>query len=430
MSAVGGRFKALKGSLRSKPGGPQMKRGDESTGLHRIRTGVLKFDAAMGGGLPVGRVTINAGWKGSGKTLLFLKAIGRAQKCCANCWRPARDLEVHQYPVLDDKGRHETDEFDRPIWDYEQTGTCDCYAADLWRPTRRPGESAESFDERETAAALNSYRSPVIVALDVEQTMRDAKDWLSRHLDPRLIQIIETVIAAEIGDLYLDLMSTGDVDIIMLDSIAMITPEEEVEESQGDYQRGLLARHMAKLSRRLLAAQRDVRRDYGVNITHWWVNQLSQTTGGGFGPSEVMPGGKRQEFIASIINLMVQSGATRQEFNRSGKKKDATIEVTQKRITLTTDKNKTYPDKKKAVVEMCVKDDPSTGMMSGMFYTDEYFVDVLVALDLLQKVKSKWYLDGCEFKTRRAAVAALFGESDVHDDLYEKALHALVEAGK
>ena len=64
----------------------QISRGSDSPAqnLERIPTGIMKLDAAIGGGIPRGRITEVFGKEGGGKSTLALHTVARAQHAGLN----------------------------------------------------------------------------------------------------------------------------------------------------------------------------------------------------------------------------------------------------------------------------------------------------------------------------------------------------------
>ncbi|MGN1052708.1 MAG: recombinase RecA [Candidatus Scatosoma sp.] len=90
------------------------------------------------------------------------------------------------------------------------------------------------------------------------------------------------------------LVRSSAVDIIVIDSVAALTPKAEIEGDMGDSHVGLQARLMSQALRKLTAI---------VNKSHTcviFINQLREKVGVMFGNPEVTPGGKALKFYASI----------------------------------------------------------------------------------------------------------------------------------
>ena len=123
---------------------------------------------------------------------------------------------------------------------------------------------------------------------------------------------LDPVYAKKLGvnleDLYVSQPDTGEqalditdalvrssaVDIIVIDSVAALTPKAEIEGDMGDSHVGLQARLMSQALRKLTAI---------VNKSHTcviFINQLRENVGVMFGNPETTPGGKALKFYASI----------------------------------------------------------------------------------------------------------------------------------
>ena len=90
------------------------------------------------------------------------------------------------------------------------------------------------------------------------------------------------------------LVRSSGVDMIVIDSVAALTPKAEIEGDMGDSHVGLQARLMSQALRKLTAI---------VNKSHTcviFINQLREKVGVMFGNPEVTPGGKALKFYASI----------------------------------------------------------------------------------------------------------------------------------
>ena len=98
--------------------------------------------------------------------------------------------------------------------------------------------------------------------------------------------------ALEIVDV---LTRSGAVDLIVVDSVAALTPRAELEGDMGDSHVGLQARLMSQALRKLTGQMSRTR------TSVLFINQLRQKIGGmGFGPKEVTTGGNALKFYASV----------------------------------------------------------------------------------------------------------------------------------
>jgi recombination protein RecA len=97
--------------------------------------------------------------------------------------------------------------------------------------------------------------------------------------------------ALEIAD---NLISSGAVDFIVIDSVAALTPKSEIEGEMGDSKMGLQARLMSQALRKLTGT---VNRS---NCCAMFINQLREKIGVMFGNPETTTGGNALKFYASV----------------------------------------------------------------------------------------------------------------------------------
>lgn len=90
------------------------------------------------------------------------------------------------------------------------------------------------------------------------------------------------------------LVRSNALDLIIIDSVAALTPKSEIEGEMGDAQMGLQARLMSQALRKLTAI---INRSKTCII---FINQLRQKIGVMFGNPETTPGGKALKFYASM----------------------------------------------------------------------------------------------------------------------------------
>jgi recombination protein RecA len=90
------------------------------------------------------------------------------------------------------------------------------------------------------------------------------------------------------------LVRSGAVDLVVIDSVAALTPKAELEGDMGDAHMGLQARLMSQALRKLTAAA------YRSNTSLMFLNQLRQKIGVTFGSPETTTGGNALKFYASM----------------------------------------------------------------------------------------------------------------------------------
>jgi recombination protein RecA len=129
--------------------------------------------------------------------------------------------------------------------------------------------------------------------------------------------------ALEIAD---NLIRSGAIDLIIIDSVAALTPKAEIEGEMGDSQMGLQARLMSKALRKLTASINK------ANTCAIFINQLREKIGVMFGNPETTTGGNALKFYASV----------RLDIRRAGQIKDSN-EITGNRTKVKVVKNKVAP---------------------------------------------------------------------------------------
>ena len=97
--------------------------------------------------------------------------------------------------------------------------------------------------------------------------------------------------ALEIAD---NLIRSGAVDLVVIDSVAALTPKAEIEGEMGDSQMGLQARLMSKALRKLTSSINK------ANCCCIFINQLREKIGVMFGNPETTTGGNALKFYASV----------------------------------------------------------------------------------------------------------------------------------
>ncbi|MCX7668325.1 MAG: recombinase RecA [Atribacterota bacterium] len=133
----------------------------------------------------------------------------------------------------------------------------------------------------------------VAVFIDAEHALDPA--YASRigvQVDKLLISQPST--AEEALDIIDALVRSGSVDVVVLDSVAALVPNAELDGSIGEPSVGLQARLMSQALRRLTGY---ISKTKTVAI---FVNQLREKIGNMYGPSETTPGGRALKFYATV----------------------------------------------------------------------------------------------------------------------------------
>jgi len=131
------------------------------------------------------------------------------------------------------------------------------------------------------------------------------------------------------------LIKSGAIDLIVVDSVAALVPQAELDGEMGDSNIGLHARLMSKAMRKLAGAMN------ANNCTTIFINQLREKVGVMFGNPEVTTGGRALKFYSSI----------RLEVRKSEAIKNGT-EVIGNKVNVKVSKNKVAPPFKGCTVEI------------------------------------------------------------------------------
>ena len=167
--------------------------------------------------------------------------------------------------------------------------------------------------------------------------------------------------ALEIADM---LVRSGSVDIVVIDSVAALTPRAEIEGDMGDSHMGLQARLMSQALRKLTS---NIKK---TNTMVIFINQLRMKIGVMFGNPETTTGGNALKFYASVRLDIRRIGAI---------KKDDEVIGAETRVKVI--KNKVAPPFRKAEFDMLYGE--------GISLEGE-IIDLGVSLDLVEKSGS-WY---------------------------------------
>ncbi|MDR1348636.1 MAG: recombinase RecA [Prevotellaceae bacterium] len=203
--------------------------------------------------------------------------------------------------------------------------------------------------------------------------------------------------ALEIAD---NLIRSGAIDIIVIDSVAALTPKAEIEGDMGDSRMGLQARLMSQALRKLTA---NINR---TNTCCVFINQLREKIGVMFGNPETTTGGNALKFYASV----------RLDIRRVTQMKDGE-EVTGNHVRVKVVKNKVAPPFRKAEFDIMFGE--------GISKVGE-IIDIGVELGIIKKSGSWFSYNDSKLGQGRDAVKQLFYDNpELADELEQKIRTAL-----
>ena len=178
------------------------------------------------------------------------------------------------------------------------------------------------------------------------------------------------------------LISSGAIDIIVIDSVAALVPKAEIEGEMGESKMGLQARLMSQALRKLTGT---------INKTGCcciFINQLREKIGVMFGNPETTTGGNALKFYASV----------RLDIRRTGQIKEGTDNVVGNRVKVKVVKNKMAAPFK--VVEFDIM------YGQGISKVGEV-LDLAVEMEIVKKAGSWFSYDGNRLAQGRDAVKEL-----------------------
>jgi recombination protein RecA len=236
----------------------------------------------------------------------------------------------------------------------------------------------------------------------------DAEHAFDRNYAEKLGVDIENLIisqpdngeqALEIAE---NLIRSGAIDIVVIDSVAALTPKSEIEGEMGDSKMGLHARLMSQALRKLTGT---------ISKTHctvFFINQLREKIGVMFGNPETTTGGNALKFYASI----------RLDIRRSSQIKDGD-NVIGNRTKVKVVKNKVAPPFKVAEFDIMYGE--------GVSKNGE-ILDLAVEFEIIKKAGSWFSYGETKLGQGRDAVKGLIKDNPEMADELEAKIKAHIKA--
>ena len=203
--------------------------------------------------------------------------------------------------------------------------------------------------------------------------------------------------ALDIAD---ELIRSAAVDLVVIDSVAALTPKAEIEGDMGDNKVGLHARLMSQALRKLTATINK------TNTTCIFINQLREKIGVMFGSPETTTGGNALKFYASV----------RLDIRKASPIKDGD-EILGNQVRVKVIKNKVAPPFKKAEFDLMFNE--------GISRVGE-LIDMGVEKGILTKAGSWYSYEGNKLaQGRDAAKNVLRDNPDLAEEIENKIMEAL-----
>ena len=192
----------------------------------------------------------------------------------------------------------------------------------------------------------------------------------AKHLG---VDIVELILSQpDSGEQALDitelLIKSGAIDLVVVDSVAALVPQAELDGEMGDASVGLQARLMSMAMRKLAGVMNH------SNTTAIFINQLREKVGVMFGNPETTPGGRALKFYSSV-----RLDVRRSETLKNGA--DAYGNATKIKVV----KNKVAPPFKTATVNIIYGE--------GISHSDE-LINLAVENDIIEKAGAWFSYEG------------------------------------
>src|SRR5688572_29792003 len=209
--------------------------------------------------------------------------------------------------------------------------------------------------------------------------------------------------ALEIAD---NLIRSGAIDIVVIDSVAALTPKSEIEGEMGDSKMGLHARLMSQALRKLTGSISKTK------CTVIFINQLREKIGVMFGNPETTTGGNALKFYASV----------RLDIRRSTQIKDTESNATGNKTRVKVAKNKVAPPFKQVEFDIMYGE--------GISKVGE-IIDLGVDFEIIKKAGSWFSYDDTKLGQGRDAVKTLLLDNpELMDELEKKIKDAIATISK
>ncbi len=203
------------------------------------------------------------------------------------------------------------------------------------------------------------------------------------------------------------LIRSSAIDILVVDSVAALTPKSEIEGEMGDRNVGLQARLMSQAMRKLTGA---ISR---TNTCCIFINQLREKIGGTmFGPAETTTGGNALKFYSSV----------RVDIRGGTKLKDSKENVIGRVTRVKVVKNKVAPPFKGATFDILFGE--------GISHTGE-IIDLGVEYGVIKKSGSWFSYNGTKIAQGRDGARQVLNDNpELADELEQLIMAALKEQGQ
>jgi recombination protein RecA len=300
----------------------------------RLQTGIPELDISLGGGYPMGRMEHVIGPFSSGKTMYAMKIAACFQNTCRNCMKPLRKMDWQVMKIT-------------PV------------------------------------LCCKDPRPMQVAWLDAEKVFNEA--WASRNgVDISSLHYVTASYGEQYVDISTELVETGEIDLLVADSIVAIVPSVELEESAEKLQMGVHAKMVNKWLKKLLSKQSNVALSYPKRPAPsiMLLNQWRKKVGFVMGDPRTSPGGEGPGFFSSVETHV----------KRVKRFKDTADNVLAQQIELYHKKNKTGIPERTANLVVALRDMPSQRMTAGGIDVGQQVLDLSEKWGIIRKEAAMYHL--------------------------------------
>jgi len=350
-------------------------RSNEMLVVPRVSTGLYGLDVKTNGGLPLGRVVMVYGPAKGGKTTTFLRGAAQVQKLCANC--------------------HGVGTFQKGIMEM---------------PNLETGKIEKIETDVMVSCPCGNPRDPIILWIDAEGVW--LPEWSEKMgVAGEKVILMRPSYGEQAYDVVTAFVAIKEIDLVVIDSVAALTPEAEYEAAMREAQQGVAARMNNRFIRKLVSGLNEGFQE-GRMITLWMINQYREKIGVMFGSPDVLPGGKGQLF-ASSLELELRPGSIEIDTD--------TGEAVLGKFKYTVKKNKVGVSGGKGEYQQCMSD---TDLFKvGDLMEHEEVVSAAVNLGFIERPSKVTYeFNGNTFRGISQLVRYLGENADEYENLKDMML--------
>lgn len=392
--------------------------------MERLPTGVLAVDAITYGGLPKGRIIIFWGEWSAAKTFTALKTVARTQRTCRQCLSFMADKSTEKTLIDQSTGEilltgvdaeaflekfsrlEELDAKKRAETDLTDTESTELHGLKIWHGKSKMKDCSFRIADAKGLVCPKCGGTEGLTAVWAAIEDFDPSFARMAGVDLSNLMVVRSEYAEQTIDISAEVIRSGKCDLMVIDSVAMMTPAKEVEESSEKWQQGLAARLINKALRRWTAGQTvvDIESEAGTKPTIILINQVREKIGVFYGDPSVMPGGKGQTFANSLVLRF-----------RGGKytKNEDTGETVNRLIHVKVEKSKICPPHEDGEFVVWLREHEENA--AGSTSEPKVVLETALKEGVIEREKTTYSFEGATYKSQKELLSLLTSDDMVLD---------------